>query len=72
MEFFQTAIDFFSMLVSAVGGIVVILGLMDFSEGQGSDNAALKSTGGKKIMGGGAIVAVGLLLVPQLSGMIHI
>lgn len=72
MEFFQSAVDFFSMAVTAVGAVLVVMGIMDFAEGQGNDNPALKNTGGKKMMGGGIIVAVGLLLVPQLSGMISI
>lgn len=59
------------MGVMAVGAIFIVLGIMDFAEGQGNDNAALKNTGGKKMMGGGIIVAVGMVLVPQLSSMIH-
>lgn len=72
MEFFQKAVDFLSMAVMAVGAIIIIFGLIEFAEGQGQENPALKNTGGKKIMGGGIIVATGFFLVPQLASMIQI
>lgn len=72
MEFFQKAVDFLSMAVMAVGAFIVVVGIIEFAEGQGNENPALKNTGGKKIMGGGIIIATGFLLVPQLATMIHI
>lgn len=71
MEFFTKAVDFLSMGVMAVGAFIVIIGIIEFAEGQGDSNPAMKNTGGKKIMGGGIIVAAGMVLVPQLGSMIH-
>lgn len=66
MGFFETVLNFASMAVAAVGGGVAIAGLINLGEGKSQQNAGKQDEGMSKIVGGGVIVAVGLLLVPQL------
>lgn len=72
MGFFDTVLKFASMAVTAFGGGVAISGLVNFGEGKSQQNAGKQDEGMSKIIGGGVIVAVGLLLVPQLSTLFSI
>lgn len=72
MEFFETIIDFASMAVMGWGGGLAIVGIINFSEGHSQQNQGKKDEGFGKIIGGGAIFAVGMLLVPQLSSLFKI
>ena len=72
MGLFDTIINFASMGVSAWGAGLAIIGIINFSEGHSQQNAARKEEGMGKIIGGGVIFAVGLLLVPQISSLLQI
>lgn len=72
MGFFDTIIQFASMGVMAWGAVYAVVGIIIFSEGHSQQNAAKKEEGMGKIVGGGVIFAVGMLLVPQISSLLHI
>ena len=72
MEFFNTILKFASMAVTAFGGGIAIGGIIDFGEGKSQQAAAKQNEGMTKIVGGGVIIAVGILLVPQLSTLITV
>ena len=72
MEFFNTILDYASMAVTAFGGGIAIGGIIDFGEGKSQQAAAKQNEGMTKIVGGGVIIAVGILLVPQLSTLITV
>lgn len=72
MEFFNTVLQFASMAVTGFGGAIAIGGIIDFGEGKSQQAAAKQSEGMTKIVGGGIIIAVGILLVPQLSSLLTV
>ena len=72
MEFFDNVLQFASMAVTGFGGGIAIGGIIDFGEGKSQQAAAKQSEGITKIVGGGGIIAVGVLLVPQLSSLLTI
>ena len=67
MEFFNTILSFASMAVAGFGGGVAISGLMAIGEGKSQNQPGKVDEGVSKIVGGGVIIAVGILLVPQLA-----
>jgi len=69
MEFFQSAIGVLQTLVIALGAGLAVWGVVNLLEGYGSDNPGAKSQGIKQLMAGGGIALIGVLLVPQLSGL---
>lgn len=58
------------MAVTGFGGAIAIGGIIDFGEGKSQQAAAKQSEGMTKIVGGGIIIAVGVLLIPQLITLI--
>lgn len=66
MEFLNTVLSYASMAVMAMGGGVAISGLLNISEGKAQHNAGKQDEGMSKIVGGGAIIIVGLFLVPKI------
>lgn len=72
MGFFDTIIDFASMGVMGWGAALAIIGIITFSEGHSQQNPGKKDEGFGKIVGGGVIFAVGLLLVPQISSLLTV
>ena len=72
MEFFDDIIQFASMGVMAWGAALAVVGIINFSEGHSQQNAAKKEEGMGKIVGGGVIFSIGLLLVPQISSLLTI
>lgn len=72
MGFFDTVISFAQMGVMAWGAAQAINGIITFSEGHSQQNAGKKDEGFGKIVGGGVIFAVGLLLVPQISSLLTV
>lgn len=72
MGIFDTIIQFAAMGVMAWGGGYAVVGIINFSEGHSQQNAAKKEEGMGKIIGGGVIFSVGLLLVPQISNLLKI
>lgn len=69
MEFFKSAIDVLQTLVVALGSGVGVWGLINLLEGYGGDNPASKSQGVKQLVAGGGIALIGMVLVPELSGL---
>ena len=69
MEFFNSAIDILKILVMALGAGLAVWGVINLLEGYGSDNPAAKSQGMKQLMAGGGVALIGMLLVPQLTGL---
>jgi len=46
-----------------------VWGVINLLEGYGNDNPGAKSQGMKQLMAGGGVALIGLLLVPQLTGL---
>ena len=69
MEFFNSAIEVLETLVVALGAGVGVWGLINLLEGYGGDNPAAKSQGMKQLVAGGGIALIGMMLVPELSGL---
>jgi len=69
MAFFNSAIDVLQTLVIALGGGLGVWGAINLLEGYGNDNAGAKSQGIKQLMAGGGVALIGMLLIPQLSGL---
>jgi len=69
MEFFNSAIEVLETLVVALGAGVGVWGLINLLEGYGGDNPASKSQGMKQLVAGGGIALIGMILVPELSGL---
>lgn len=72
MGFFDQIINFASMGVMAWGAALAVVGIINFSEGHSQQNAARKEEGMGKIVGGGVIFSIGMLLVPQISSLLSI
>ena len=69
MDFFNSAIALLQLIVVALGSGLGIGGLINLLEGYGNDNPGSKSQGIKQLMAGGGIAAIGITLVPLLSGL---
>ena len=69
MEFFNQAVTVLQTLVIALGAGLGIWGVINLLEGYGNDNPGAKSQGMKRLMAGGGVALVGMLLVPLLSGL---
>ena len=69
MSFFTNAIDVLQTLVIALGGGLCVWGGINLLEGYGNDNPGAKSQGMKQLMAGGGVALIGMLLVPQLTGL---
>jgi len=66
MGFLETLLKYASMAVMLMGAGVAVSGLLNISEGKAQHNAGKQDEGMSKLVGGGAIIVVGALLVPQL------
>ncbi|MGN0308589.1 MAG: Maff2 family mobile element protein [Lachnospiraceae bacterium] len=66
MEFLQLIIDYASLIVTLFGGGIAISGIIKLSEGKSQQNSGAQDEGMSKIVGGGGIILVGTLLVPQI------
>lgn len=67
MDFFNSAVDVLKMIVIALGGGMCLWGLVNLAEGYGNDNPGAKSQGIKQLIAGAGIIAVGVMLVPELK-----
>lgn len=67
MEFLNLLVDFGSKVVAAGGAAIGISGLSKYSEGKSQHQAGLEEEGIRKIIGGVAIIIIGLELVPQIT-----
>jgi hypothetical protein len=69
MDFFTSAVSTLQILVTALGAGLGAWGVINLLEGYGNDNPGAKSQGMKQLMAGGGIAAVGITLIPLLSGL---
>jgi hypothetical protein len=69
MGFFDSAIDVLQTLVIALGAGLAVWGVINLLEGYGNDNPGAKSQGMKQLMAGAGVALIGIILVPQLSGL---
>ena len=69
MSFFTSAIDTLQILVVALGDGLGAWGVINLLEGYGNDSPGAKSQGMKQLMAGGGVALIGMLLVPQLTGL---
>lgn len=67
MDFFNSAVDVLKIIVIALGGGMILWGLVNLAEGYGNDNPGAKSQGIKQVIAGAGIIAVGVMLVPELK-----
>lgn len=67
MGFFESAVDVLKIIVIALGGGMALWGLINLAEGYGNDNPGAKSQGIKQLIAGAGIIAVGVMLVPELK-----
>lgn len=67
MDFFNSAVDVLKIIVIALGGGMALWGLVNLAEGYGNDNPGAKSQGIKQLIAGAGIIAVGVMLVPELK-----
>lgn len=70
-SFISSGITALKYVVIAVGGGILVLGIIGLLEGYGQDNPGAKSQGMKQAMAGGAIMLVGNFLVPKLNDLIN-
>jgi len=69
MAFFASAIGVLQTLVIALGAGLAVWGVVNLLEGYGNDNPGAKSQGMKQLMAGGGIALLGVILIPQLTGL---
>lgn len=69
-EFIASGITALEYVVIAVGGGILVLGLIGLMEGYGQDNPGAKSQGMKQAMAGAAIMLIGGVLVPKLNDLV--
>ena len=67
MAFFTSGVDMLQKLVVALGGGLVVVGLIQFMLAQKDHDAGGKSTAINMTMGGGGLVIIGMTLVPMLK-----
>lgn len=72
MAFMETLLQYASMAVTAFGGAIAISGLLNIGEGKSQQNAGKQDEGMSKLVGGCAIILIGILLIPQLSSLLTI
>lgn len=69
-KFIGSGIDALSYVVMAVGGGLLVLGIIGLLEGYGNDNPGAKSQGMKQTMAGAAVMLIGYALVPKLKDLV--
>jgi hypothetical protein len=69
IAFFNASVEVLQTLVIALGAGLGIWGVINLLEGYGNDNAGAKSQGIKQFLAGGGVCLIGLMLIPQLSGL---
>lgn len=67
MEIFTAGVDVIKNIVTLIGGGMVIIGLVQFFQGQGDNNAAAKQTGFALFIAGAGIAIVAQTLIPMLA-----
>lgn len=67
MAFFNSAVGVLQTIVIALGAGIALWGLINLAEGYGNDNPGAKSQGIKQLIAGAGVIAIGILLVPELT-----
>lgn len=68
--FLSSGIEALKWVVIAVGGGLLVLGVVNLLEGYGNDNPGAKSQGMKQFMAGAGVMLIGSQLVPKLKDLI--
>ena len=69
MDFFNSAVDGFKIVVTAIGAGVGVVGAVNYLEGYGNDNPGAKSQGVKQLMAGGGIAIIAQTVIPLLKNL---
>ena len=69
MAFFQSAVDVLQTLITIIGVLLGLWGLVNLMEGYGADNPAAKSQGIKQFAAGFGVAVVGKILIPMLKSL---
>lgn len=67
MQFFYAAIDLLALIVIGLGAGFAVSGIINLLEAYGNDSSGAKGQGIKQLIAGGGIIAIGIILVPQLK-----
>lgn len=67
--FLDIGLQWASAIVAVGGAVLFVMGLIDFAEGKSQHNPNAKQEGLNKMVGGIAIILVGIGLVPQIRNM---
>ncbi|MEG2074467.1 MAG: Maff2 family protein [Angelakisella sp.] len=67
MEVFTAGLDIIKGIITVIGGAGVIIGLIQFFQGQGENNAAAKQAGMGLFVAGAGIAIVAQTLIPMLA-----
>lgn len=70
MDFFKTGVTLLQNIVTLLGAAAIIGGLVEVGKSQADNNPAVRATGIAMFVGGAIIIAVGQVLVPELSSML--
>lgn len=68
-SFLDSGVEWGSAIVSVGGAVLLIIGLNDYSEGKTQHNPNAKQEGLTKIVGGIAVILIGIGLVPQIRSL---
>lgn len=66
MEFLKEAVTLLQTIVCMLGAAIAIVGMVNYAQGQSGANGSKKDDGIAQFMGGGAIILIGMTLVPKL------
>lgn len=66
MEFFAATITALITIVTAIGAIVGVWGVVNLLEGYGGENPNAKSQGAKQLAAGGGIILLAQTVLPEL------
>lgn len=69
MEIFTAGVTIIQTIVTLIGGGMVVIGIIQFLQGQSDSNAAQKQTGVGLFIAGGGIALVAQTLIPMLANL---
>ena len=69
MAFFQSAVDVLQTLITIIGVLLGLWGLVNLMEGYGNDNPGAKSQGIKQLVAGGGVALIGTQLIPLMANL---
>uniref|UniRef100_UPI00405674FF Maff2 family mobile element protein n=1 Tax=Agathobacter sp. TaxID=2021311 RepID=UPI00405674FF len=69
MEFFEATITALITIVTALGAVVGVWGVVNLLEGYGGENPSAKSQGVKQLAAGGGIIVLAQTVLPELMSL---